>query len=169
MSTAPQTDGRSYRLTSLDTLRGLVIVIMALDHVRENTLAGGVFDPTGDPHVSPVLFFTRWITHFCAPTFVLLAGISAGLMRTRRTPAELGTFLLTRGLWLVLIEATVISTGWTFAPGGMAPVGGAGGPGWIGPGPGQGGAGGPNGGAGGQRRATVPPLSLQVSRRLGAG
>ena len=55
------------------------------------------------------------------------------------------------------------------AAGGMPPVGGAGGPGWIGPGPGQGGAGGPNGGAGGQRRATVPPLSLQVSRRLGAG
>jgi uncharacterized membrane protein len=122
LSTAPQTEGRSYRLTSLDTLRGLVIVIMALDHVRENTLAGGVFDPTGDPHVSPVLFFTRWITHFCAPTFVLLAGISAGLMRTRRTPAELGTFLLTRGLWLIFVEIFLISPALTRYAFGGPPV-----------------------------------------------
>ena len=78
-------DSRSYRLTSIDIVRGLVIVIMALDHVRDFTMVASVQDPTTDPSVSPLLFATRWITHFCAPTFVLLAGVSAGLMARRKT------------------------------------------------------------------------------------
>lgn len=117
-------DQRAYRLGPIDALRGLVIVIMALDHCRDFLMLGTSQDPMSDPNISPFLFLTRWITHFCAPTFVLLAGASAGLMRLRKSPSELGRFLLSRGLWLVLIEVTVISTGWTFAPGGIAQVGG---------------------------------------------
>src|SRR5882757_10717558 len=94
-------DQRAYRMTSIDLLRGLVIVIMALDHVRDHMMIASVQDPTTDPSTGPLLFATRWITHFCAPTFVFLAGVSAGLMASRRSPADLGKFLLTRGLWLL--------------------------------------------------------------------
>jgi uncharacterized membrane protein len=117
-------DHRAYRLTSIDMLRGLVIIIMALDHVRDFFMAGAVQDPVNTPDVSVGLYFTRWITHFCAPVFVFLAGTSAGLMVTRKTPGELGKFLLTRGLWLLLIEVVVISTGISFAPLGSAAFGG---------------------------------------------
>ena len=86
---APASDRRAYRMSSLDLLRGLVIVVMALDHVRDSFMFGAVQDPTADPNVSPLLFATRWITHFCAPTFVFLAGTSAGLMSRRRSPTEL--------------------------------------------------------------------------------
>lgn len=113
------TDRRAYRLTSLDILRGLVIVVMALDHVRDFAMTAAVQDPTADPHVSPWLFATRWITHFCAPTFVFLAGTSAGLMSGRKSPTELAWFLLTRGLWLIVLELTVVSLAWTFAPTGI--------------------------------------------------
>ena len=74
-------DQRGYRLDCIDLLRGLVIVIMALDHVRDFFMVAGP-DPTSDD-ATPALFATRWITHFCAPVFVLLAGISAGLMVAR--------------------------------------------------------------------------------------
>ena len=117
-------DQRAYRLTSIDTLRGLVIVVMVLDHVRDFFLAGSAPDFMNDPDVSPSLFFTRWITHFCAPVFVFLAGTSAGLMVLRRTPAELGKLLLTRGLWLIFVEWFVIATGFSFAPLGSAELGG---------------------------------------------
>jgi uncharacterized membrane protein len=117
-------DQRSYRLASLDILRGLVIVIMAIDHVRDFFFAGALQDPTTDPNITLDLFMTRWITHFCAPVFVLLAGVSAGLMSTRRAPTDLGRFLLTRGLWLLAVECLVISTSSTFAPGGIPQVGG---------------------------------------------
>lgn len=110
---------RAWRLESIDLLRGLVIVIMAIDHVRDFFYAGALQDPMADPNVPPALFFTRWITHFCAPVFVLLAGTSAGLMAARRSPAELGRFLLARGLWLVAVECFVIATLFTFAPGGL--------------------------------------------------
>jgi uncharacterized membrane protein len=105
-------------------LRGLAVVVMALDHVRDFFLAGTAQDPMADPHISPALFATRWITHFCAPTFILLAGTSAGLMAARKEPRELGRFLLTRGAWLILVECVVISTALTFAPFGLASLGG---------------------------------------------
>ena len=70
-------------------IRGLVIVIMAIDHVRDYFLVGAGMDPMTNPDVGAAVFFTRWITHFCAPVFVFLAGTSAGLMRARRTPSAL--------------------------------------------------------------------------------
>jgi len=117
-------DRRSYRLREIDMLRGLVIVIMAIDHVRDFFLAGAQQDPMADPNVALSLFATRWITHFCAPVFVLLAGVSAGLMTARKSPADLARLLFTRGLWLVFVEWFVISTLSTFSPGGIAEVGG---------------------------------------------
>jgi uncharacterized membrane protein len=120
----PKSDRRAYRMSSLDILRGFVIVVMALDHVRDFFMTASVQDPTADPTTGPLLFATRWITHFCAPTFVFLAGTSAGLMASRKTPAELASFLLTRGVWLIALEVLVISTTWTFAPTGVAEFGG---------------------------------------------
>ena len=115
---------RAYRMTSIDILRGLVIVIMALDHVRDHMMIASVQDPTADPSTGPLLFATRWITHFCAPTFVLLAGVSAGLMARRKSPAELARFLVLRGLWLLLIEVLVISTAVSLSPLGLDDLGG---------------------------------------------
>src|SRR5262245_66268778 len=122
--TMTASDRRAYRMSSLDVLRGLVIVVMALDHVRDFVMTAAVQDPTADPTTGPLLFATRWITHFCAPTFVFLAGTSAGLMASRKSPAELASFLLTRGVWLILLEVLVISSAWTFAPTGITELGG---------------------------------------------
>ncbi len=116
---------RGYRLDSIDMLRGLVILLMAIDHVRDFFLVGTEQDPTADPNVGAAIFFTRWITHFCAPVFVLLAGTSAGLMAARKSRGELGRFLLTRGIWLIFVEIFVISTIVTFSPEGLPQVGGA--------------------------------------------
>jgi uncharacterized membrane protein len=121
---APTSDRRAYRMSSLDILRGLVIVVMALDHVRDFVMTAAVQDPAADPTTSPLLFATRWVTHFCAPTFIFLAGTSAGLMSRRKTPAELASFLLSRGLWLIVLEVLVISTAWSFSPTGVAEFGG---------------------------------------------
>src|SRR5262245_38059026 len=95
----------SPRINSLDLLRGIVMVLMAIDHVR---VYSGV--PAGGP--SPGVFFTRWITHFCAPAFVFLAGTSAYFYG--RTHRDLSRFLLVRGAWLILLELTVIRLFWTF-------------------------------------------------------
>src|SRR5688572_6332417 len=107
---------RAYRLTSIDILRGLVVVIMALDHVRDHVHFGSVQDPMNDPNIGVALYVTRWVTHFCAPVFVCLAGVSAGLMTGRRNPVSLGGFLMWRGLWILAIELVVISFALTFAP-----------------------------------------------------
>jgi len=117
-------DQRAYRLTSIDMLRGLVIVIMAIDHTRDFFHAGAAIDPMGDANVSLPLALTRWITHFCAPVFVLLSGTSAGLMVARKSPKDLFMFLLSRGVWLIFVEIFVISTCITFAPGGIEQFGG---------------------------------------------
>jgi uncharacterized membrane protein len=117
-------DQRAYRLSSIDMLRGLVIVIMAIDHTRDFFSTAMSIDPMSDPNVGLPLALTRWITHFCAPVFVLLSGTSAGLMVARKTPAELARFLLTRGLWLIFVEIFIISTATSFAPGGIEQLGG---------------------------------------------
>jgi uncharacterized membrane protein len=98
------------RLDALDAVRGLVMVLMLLDHVRDFVHVGGwMGDPLDLATTTPALYATRWITHLCAPTFVLLAGIGVALQRQRgATTAELRRFLLTRGAWLVLLELTAV-------------------------------------------------------------
>lgn len=105
------------RIESIDIVRGLVMVIMALDHTRD------FFHPTAwtdDPlnlaTTTPALYFTRWITHFCAPIFVLLSGTSIYLQSLRKSKAELSSFLLKRGLWLVVAEVLIVSLGLSFLP-----------------------------------------------------
>jgi len=109
------TSQRGPRLPGVDRLRGLVIVIMALDHVRDFFDADAVrFFPTDLTHTYVALFLTRFVTHYCAPTFALLAGVSAYLHGQRLGDrAALAKFLLTRGMWLVLLDAIVISPIWT--------------------------------------------------------
>jgi len=108
---------------SIDLVRGLVMIIMALDHIRDFFLKVSsasadtiTLDPTNPASTTPALFFTRWITHFCAPTFLLLTGVSAYLYGQKRSKNELSLFLLKRGVFLVLVEMIVITMGWTFNP-----------------------------------------------------
>jgi uncharacterized membrane protein len=105
------------RVYSIDVLRGAVMIIMALDHVRDYFhYTASTDSPTNLLTTTPLLFFTRWITHFCAPAFVFLAGISAYLMGQKKTIRELSSFLLKRGIWLILIEVLVITLAWTYNP-----------------------------------------------------
>jgi uncharacterized membrane protein len=107
----------SKRIQSIDLLRGTVIAIMALDHVRDYFHgAAYIFDPTDLSRTDGFMFFTRWITHFCAPVFTFLAGTSAYLNGTQKTKKQLSAFLFSRGLWLVIAEILIITFGWTFNP-----------------------------------------------------
>lgn len=104
------------RLYSVDMLRGLVMVVMALDHVRDYFSNAYFFEPTDLTQTNAALFFTRWITHFCAPVFVFLAGTGSFLSASRgKTKKDLSGFLLSRGLWLVFLDLFVVHTfGWWF-------------------------------------------------------
>jgi uncharacterized membrane protein len=105
------------RLESIDALRGLVMVLMALDHAR-TFCSSARFPPEHLELTTPALFFTRWVTHLCAPLFFLLAGSAAWLYRTRAGAPALTRFLVTRGLWLIALELSVIGFAWSFVPGG---------------------------------------------------
>ena len=103
------------RIYSLDLLRGLVMIIMALDHTRDFFhFDAFVHDPLDLSTTTISLFFTRWITHFCAPIFVFLSGTSIYLQSLRKSKKELSSFLFKRGLWLIFIELVVINFSWTF-------------------------------------------------------
>jgi uncharacterized membrane protein len=101
------------RLEAIDLVRGVVMMLMALDHTRDFFATSGM----NPRDVSdPALFLTRWITHYCAPVFIFLAGMSAWLYGSRgRSTAEVSRFLLTRGLFLIVMEFTVVRLGWTFS------------------------------------------------------
>jgi uncharacterized membrane protein len=108
---------RSDRIVSVDLMRGIVMVIMALDHTRDY-FTFLTFQAEDLTQTYGWLFFTRWITHFCAPTFFFLAGTGAYLALGRgRTVGQISRFFWTRGLWLVFLELTVLSFAWTFVPG----------------------------------------------------
>jgi uncharacterized membrane protein len=97
---------RRYRVESVDLLRGSVMILMALDHTRDFLGVTSV-NPTDLSHATAPLFFTRWITHLCAPVFFLLTGTSAYLSLKRKSRNELSRFLFSRGLWLIFLELTL--------------------------------------------------------------
>lgn len=104
----------SNRILSIDILRGLVMVIMALDHTRD-FFSGYPFEPTDLQHPDTTMFFTRWITHFCAPVFIFLSGTSAFLSLGKKgTKQQAAMRLLTRGLWMIVLELTLVRLGWAF-------------------------------------------------------
>ena len=106
---------KNNRIASLDLLKGAIMIIMALDHVRDYFhFDAFFFDPTDPEKTNIGLYFTRWITHYCAPTFSLLAGVSAYLIGIRKSKKELSFFLLKRGIWLIFIELTVVNFSWFF-------------------------------------------------------
>ena len=106
-----------YRIESIDLLRGLIMIIMALDHVRDYFHADAfINDPLDLNTTTPLLYFTRWITHYCAPLFMFLSGTSAALVGQRKGKTYLTRFLLTRGLWLIFLELTVVCFAWFFNP-----------------------------------------------------
>ena len=103
------------RLQSVDLVRGLVMILMALDHVRDFWSDRLLMDPTDLDTTTAGIFLTRWMTHFCAPTFIFLAGTSAYLAGTRgKSKGGLSWFLFTRGLWLAFFEVTINRALWMF-------------------------------------------------------
>ena len=121
LATAPgpslRLQSKPARLESVDLLRGAVMIIMALDHVRDY-VSGFPFSPTDLTHTTPGLFLTRWITHFCAPLFMFLAGAGSFLSLGRgKTKEDLSYFLVTRGFFLIVAEQTLMRLGWHFRMG----------------------------------------------------
>jgi uncharacterized membrane protein len=114
--TSSKANPQAVRIDSIDFLRGLVIILMALDHVRMYFGLGTWYaEPTNLATTTPLLFFTRWITHFCAPVFVFLAGTSAFLYGLKKANIkETALFLFTRGLWLIFVELVIVNFAWTF-------------------------------------------------------
>ena len=103
------------RVQSIDFLRGIVMIIMALDHVRNYFHADSFsFSPTDLTHTTPALFATRWSTHLCAPTFIFLAGTAVYFVAQRKSEKYVTYFLLTRGLWLIVLQLTVVRFAWNF-------------------------------------------------------
>src|SRR5687767_14932408 len=95
------------RIESVDVVRGIIMIIMALDHTRDYFGSLAV-SPTDLATTTPGLFMTRWITHICAPVFFLLTGTGSYLALRRRSKGELSRFLLNRGLWLIFLEIVVL-------------------------------------------------------------
>lgn len=116
MPVAPDVPGSAERVSSIDILRGIVMVVMALDHVRDFVHRDAfLFDPADLTQTTPFLFLTRWITHFCAPVFVFLAGTGIFLSLSRgKSKRSMSWFLATRGFWLIVLEFTIVRFGWTF-------------------------------------------------------
>jgi uncharacterized membrane protein len=116
--TSPDTPARTPsrgRIEAVDLLRGLLMILMALDHTRD-FFSRDTINPTDPLQSWPALFATRWVTHLCAPGFIALAGASVYLQRQRgKSTSQLARLLFTRGLWLVFLEVTLISIGWSFA------------------------------------------------------
>ena len=105
------------RILSIDILRGAIMLIMAIDHTRDFFhIHGADQDATDLVTTTPILFFTRWITHFCAPIFLFLSGMSAFLAGQKRTPRQQMSFLAKRGIWLIIVEVVVITFGISFNP-----------------------------------------------------
>ncbi len=103
------------RIESIDLLRGLVMVIMALDHIRDYFHYDAFFfDPSDLTQTSIPLFFTRFITHFCAPVFVFLAGTSAFMVGQKMDTKSLSVWLMKRGIWLIIAEFTIVNWAWYF-------------------------------------------------------
>jgi uncharacterized membrane protein len=114
LPTAQAVPARRARIESVDVVRGVIMILMAIDHTRDFFGNSG-FNPTDPATTTIPLFFTRWITHFCAPTFFFLTGTGAFLARKRKTTSELSQFLFTRGLWLIFLELVVCrGFGWQF-------------------------------------------------------
>src|ERR1700689_3502872 len=99
------------RVQSVDAMRGAIMMLMAIDHIRDFVARSAMqFSPTDLTRTTAAIFFTRWITHFCAPVFILTAGLGAFLWMSRggHSKTELSRFLVTRGLWLIFLEITVL-------------------------------------------------------------
>ncbi len=112
---SPLSDLRINRIESIDLLRGVVMVLMALDHCRSYFHYGAfVYDPVNLTTTTPILFLTRFVTHFCAPVFVFLAGTSAYRYGSKKSKPALCKFLVSRGLWLVFIEVAIMTLVWFF-------------------------------------------------------
>ena len=105
------------RVQSLDVLKGIILLLMALDHTRDYFHESAfIFFPLDPEQTNWPTYLTRWITHFCAPTFSLLAGISAFFVSKKKSNGELSVFLFKRGLWLIIIEQTLLQFAWNFNP-----------------------------------------------------